>query len=350
MWMKSLILLFLLSLVIPYLTISASGQEFPELKSEVSVSEEGVDCYKTKEINASDISFFRDRYVPVEYYPESFFWRISDIAMLVLLLALGLFITVLTRPAGELTILCAVSLLYFGIIRGGCICPVGSVTDLTLGLKYPEMSGVYTGLIFLLPMLAAFFAGRIFCTSACPIGAVQHLLQKRNALILPRKLIVLTRMIPPLILVVTIWLALRNSCFFVCSLDPYKPLFFAGNALSAKVSAVLSGAFLEPGVLWACGISAWCIFIVILIIGYWLPRPFCRILCPYGVILGLISLISLRQRMRPVDECSSCGICKENCPIQAIQINRKTGKPYISNYDCVQCGRCLKTCKAKRLK
>ncbi len=338
----------IISLSIPAFVLTSFAQESTESRTG-DIAQKGEGCYKAEEIDSGKISVFRDNYVPVEYYPESVLWRVSDIIALVLLLSSGLFMVLRNRPRAEPAILTVLALLYFGIIRGGCICPVGAVANITIGLVHPEMTCLYTGLIFLLPLAAAFIAGRIFCTSACPIGAIQHLFQKNNSSRLPAKLLLLIGIFPPLVLAATIWFALKSSCFLICILDPYKPLFFAGNALTNQVSAFLTGGFSESCLIWACGITAWCFLSVALILGYWLPRPFCRLICPYGVVLGVISLVSIRRRVIRADKCNSCGTCAKACPIQAISVDERTGKAYISNYNCIQCGRCLNICKRSGL-
>jgi polyferredoxin len=321
-----------------------------EIPEDQTVGSESLEAgrHPTGDINHSeDISVFRDKYLPVEYYPESFDWRVADIIALGFLLFIGSALVFHKRARKNLRIFAFIALLYFGIIRGGCICPVGSVGNLIIGIKYPEAAGVYVALLFLLPMIAALVSGRVFCSAACPIGAVQNFFTKNNALKLPRKILFLSRMIPVIILVLLIFAALKNAFFLICSLDPYKPLFFAGTSVVAEISSVLTGKFSESGISWASGIYDWLIFFTVIIIGYWFPKPFCRLLCPYGAVLGLISLISLRQRTLPEDKCNLCRACEKKCPVQAIQSNKKTEKIQISAYNCIQCGLCSELCKTK---
>ena len=47
-------------------------------------------------------------------------------------------------------------------------------------------------------------------------------------------------------------------------------------------------------------------------------RPYCRFLCPYGVLLGLASNVSKwRARITP-DTCMQCRLCEQSCPFDAI--------------------------------
>ncbi len=68
---------------------------------------------------------------------------------------------------------CAV---YFGFYRRGCICSVGAIQNVVLGLVNPQYSvsfGVIA--IFFMPLLVALFCGRVFCSGVCPLGAIQDL-------------------------------------------------------------------------------------------------------------------------------------------------------------------------------
>ena len=56
----------------------------------------------------------------------------------------------------------AIGLAYFGLLRGGCICPVGATTNFCIGLAAPELIGKTVAILFLLPLIAAFFFGRVF--------------------------------------------------------------------------------------------------------------------------------------------------------------------------------------------
>lgn len=41
------------------------------------------------------------------------------------------------------------------------------------------------------------------------------------------------------------------------------------------------------------------------------------------------------------DECIACGVCKDNCPVEAIS----EGTPYVVDGDkCIDCGACAANC------
>ena len=73
------------------------------------------------------------------------------------------------------------ALLLFGFVRHGCICSPATLQNIAAALFDPTFPLAWTTLFFFaVPLLAALFCGRIFCGSACPLGAVQELFHWRT--------------------------------------------------------------------------------------------------------------------------------------------------------------------------
>jgi len=306
-------------------------------------------CFKIpsqEDIGSNEgITRYREQWRPQQYFPESGNWIVADIAALTaILLAGGLMVW---RHAGfkRFWLLSAVTLAYFGIIRGGCICPVGSVANMTIGLRHPEMIGVSTGVMFLLPLVAAFVMGRVFCVAGCPLGAFQDLLGGGRTRRIPALAHAILSGLPWVVLAVTVWLALRGACFFVCLLDPYKTAFFWSYGWMQRIIHLTHGGLAEPGILRVGDLMAWAILLASVALGAWVYRPFCRFVCPYGVLLGLFSLVAVQRRHIEQSQCVKCGRCEKQCPVQAIARAPGTGEYHISSYRCIQCNRCSSICR-----
>jgi polyferredoxin len=72
-----------------------------------------------------------------------------------------------------------------------------------------------------------------------------------------------------------------------------------------------------------------------------LRNPFCRYLCPYGALLGLVALLSPVRVTRTRGRCVSCGVCSQVCPT-AIDVMHSTS---VSSPECIGCWRCVSHCR-----
>jgi polyferredoxin/Fe-S-cluster-containing hydrogenase component 2 len=80
------------------------------------------------------------------------------------------------------------------------------------------------------------------------------------------------------------------------------------------------------------------IFLAAVFLNFWLPRFYCRIICPLGALFGLISRLSLWRIGRTSAECSLCRVCDAGCEGGC----EPSGQ--IHGGDCVLCFNCLHTC------
>jgi ferredoxin len=65
---------------------------------------------------------------------------------------------------------------------------------------------------------------------------------------------------------------------------------------------------------------------ILLLIGVFIARPYCRFLCPYGVLLNLVSRFSKNHLSIAPSTCISCRLCENACPYGAI--DKPTGAKY----------------------
>ena len=316
---------------------------FPSAAVLAQVSE---DCLR---LPTPELADFKEQYIPQEFSFESFSWEVTDVVVLATLLAVASLLSVRHHRKCRFTALSMVALLYFGLFRGGCICPVGATTNFCIGLAAPELVGKTVAILFLLPLITAFFFGRVFCTSACPLGAIQHLLGRKNGYQVAPRLNRLLNAIPFAVLIVTVWGALRSGIFLACKLDVYKLIFFTGHAWIDQVGDLLRGTLAEPRVLFIGDLFAWITLGLVLLLGVLVPRPFCRFVCPYSVLLGFFAKIGLRRRYIDPVSCFSCVQCTKTCPTQSITADLEKHTVKVSNFHCVQCGRCDETCTTDSL-
>jgi polyferredoxin len=57
---------------------------------------------------------------------------------------------------------------------------------------------------------------------------------------------------------------------------------------------------------------------LLLLSGVFVNRPYCRFLCPYGVLLNVFSRFAGKHLTITPAECTNCRLCEESCPYNAI--------------------------------
>jgi polyferredoxin len=72
-------------------------------------------------------------------------------------------------------------------------------------------------------------------------------------------------------------------------------------------------------------------------------NPFCRFLCPYGALLGLLSMLSPVKVTRDMKTCVSCGVCTQVCPSYIPVMQRER----VMSAECIGCWRCISHCRAE---
>lgn len=210
------------------------------------------------------------------------------------------------------------SVAYFGFYRQGCVCPVGATQNVAAAISDPTLSVPLVVLgFFLLPLIAALIAGRVFCGGVCPLGAIQDLVLLRP-IQLPRAVDQWGGLLKYVYLGLAIWFAILPAGqrdFIICRFDPFVGLFR------------LNG----PAWLIALGVG-------FLLLGTVIGRPYCRFLCPYGGLLAIVSRFAWKPVSITPDEELDCGLCVDSCPFGAIHNLRAVRSK------CFACARCFAHC------
>ena len=188
------------------------------------------------------------------------------------------------------------SIIYFGFVREGCVCSVGSLQNVVLAIFNPNYHIPLSVIVFFsLPLLFSLFFGRTFCAAVCPLGAIQDFFLLRPVS-MKKWLQSVLGMIPYIYLGLSILYAATSTDFIVCRYDPFIGIF---RFNATFMMFALGGAFL--------------------LISMFIGRPYCRFLCPYGVLLNLTSRLSNKHMTITPSNCIQCRLCEDSCPFGAIE-------------------------------
>jgi ferredoxin len=222
-------------------------------------------------------------------------WQYIDVSVLIGALAVTSWLALKKRSRQGLLWMSVFSLAYFGFYRQGCICSVGSVQNVSLALFNQAYTIPLTALLFfIIPLLFALAYGRVFCAGVCPLGAIQEL-TGFAPLKLNKNVEVILSSVPFVYLGLAVLFSATNSSFLICRYDPFVGIF----RLDAPYTMIIFGALL-------------------LLAGIFVNRPYCRFLCPYGVLLNVFSRFAGRHLTITPAECINCRLCEEACPYDAI--------------------------------
>lgn len=246
-----------------------------------------------------------------------------DVALLAAAMGLAAWIVLRRRNRRWLVGLTVGCLLYFGLYREGCVCPIGAIQNVVVALTDSSYAIPYVVIaFFFLPLVIALLYGRVFCGGVCPLGAIQDLVVIRPVQV-PRLADRALGTLKYVYLLAAIWFAVKPAAerdFIICRFDPFVGFF----RLTGSANILIFGGML-------------------LAIGTVLGRPYCRYLCPYGALLALLSRFSWKGVTITPDKELDCGLCNEACPYGAIAEMRAVRS------SCLFCARCYDYCPRERV-
>ena len=220
---------------------------------------------------------------------------LADAGVLAAAIVLASWLAYRRRSRAGLLALSVASLVWFGFLREGCVCAVGSTQNVFEALFNPGASILpATILFFTIPLFATLLWGRTFCAAVCPLGAIQEVVLLRPTS-LPAWLRAGLSLLPHVYLGLAVLYAVTGGGYMICRYDPFVGMFRLG---ATSNMLVVGGA--------------------LLLIAVFVGRPYCRFLCPYGVLLGWAAKLSRKRITITPEGCAVCRLCEGSCPYDAI--------------------------------
>lgn len=189
--------------------------------------------------------------------------------------------------------------------------------------------------IFVTIIVLSLLLKRSFCSWICPVGTFSELLWKacfkltKRNIRLPAWLDISLRGVKYLLLL-----------FFLASILLKMPPQAVSAFLSADYHKVADVRMLD----FFLNMSGTPLVVICILLLLSIPvkNAFCRYLCPYGALLGLVSTLSPFKVSRSRDICVSCGVCSQFCPSHLPVMHKER----IHSPECIGCWRCISNCRA----
>ena len=209
-----------------------------------------------------------------------------------------------------------------------------------------EFDGMTKSIALTIAILSlSVLGGRFLCGWLCPLGALQdlsnyifntlfkgkthakHNQQLASSAAYDKKPGPLqwTRLVPSSFLVLTTLLLLSIMGYGakLAELSPWRALLNLPRIFSA----------------WREMKSGFWILFAIILISSFIPRFFCRFLCPLGAIQTLFSSLSF-VRIKKNKECISCNLCLGDCPMDIKLVEKEDSL----SPECIRCMNCIDSC------
>ena len=212
--------------------------------------------------------------------------------------------------------------------------PISALLSLKLWLVSGTISAIHpAGLfIFLAVLLTGLLLKKAFCSWLCPVGTLSEGLWKLGAklfgrnLRLPRWLDYPLRGLKYLLLGGFLWVTWR--------MDGPELAGFLASPFNVVADLKMYLFFLH--------LSGFALGVILglALLSLVIPNLWCRYLCPYGALLGALSLLSPLRITRAAASCVDCGLCTKACPA-GIQVHR-AGR--VGQDECTACLSCVTAC------
>ena len=194
-----------------------------------------------------------------------------------------------------------------------------------------------------------------------PVSSLRTLLTA--ALVKHQLLLPVTAMLVFLLLMV--WVSNKSICGWGCQLGllqdllhrvplpKWKPPFWLSNTVRIVAFVALVAGLVAAGLDWIGLIDPFQLFSFnftlgialfsagVLIASLFIYRPWCRFLCPFGLLGWLVEQVSLFRPRINREACKECQLCVKACPTNAMA-DFYDGKKI--HADCFACGACIEAC------
>ncbi|ABM27774.1 4Fe-4S binding protein [Nitratidesulfovibrio vulgaris] len=186
--------------------------------------------------------------------------------------------------------------------------------------------------IFIAIMLMAWLLRKGFCGHLCPVGLASSLLEKAG-----RRLGIRRQPGPRLARVLTLpkYIVLGGFVWFIgvrMGAGEIEAFMFAPYNFVADTKML--HFFMSPSTTTLAVVAGLMVGSLVM------PFLWCRVLCPYGALLGLLAKVGPTAITRDATSCVGCGRCARACPA-GVPVDTSTR---VNAAECMGCTECVGAC------
>ena len=215
--------------------------------------------------------------------------------------------------------------------------PIAGLMNLRCFLVTHRIPAIHPSAMILLCvfLLSSLLVKKSFCSWLCPVGTVSEYLWKLGGKLLRRGLT-----LPPwldLPLRSLKYLLLAFFLYVIFTMPAHDLSDFLASPFGIIADVKMLNFFRTIGTL-GIAVIATLIALSVFIQNFW-----CRFLCPYGALMGIVSTLSPIKIRRDAQACIDCGKCNKACPSH-LPVDRLV---QIRSVECTGCMECIAVCPAE---
>jgi len=214
--------------------------------------------------------------------------------------------------------------------------PIASLMNLKVLLVTRRVPELYpAGMFMLIAFLAiSFVCRKAFCSWVCPIGTISEWLWQGGQAMFGRTLRVPRWLDIPLRALKYILLALFISVVVTMPVPAIREFL---SSPYGRVADVKMLDFFRR-----MGQTTGIVLMILVTLSVVVKNVWCRYLCPYGAMMGLVALVSPTRIRRNPDACIDCAKCTKACPA-GLPVDTALS---IQSAECTACMSCVAVCPA----